>query len=227
MDFLISGIGRLLFAAFLFVAGGIGMFMAGMSGDAGPNPLFYYLSVSVLIFLVAGVAILFSPASFLASPRSKWLWWTFGISMLHPMVGFMLAVGLSGHKTAVHDSDFARICVTQHSSNPQDLAWVGWKFESDTHFTGADRKEAMSVGETECEDFKLANARVIQYVAAPWPSAGGQNRFASWSLPAGASPVHAFAISPTSTICLGIQPTLPQKGTQATWLITTEQPCSR
>jgi hypothetical protein len=95
-SWLFSATVRLLFAGFLLFFGFLGAFMAGMSGDAGPNPVFYYVCLSVLLFCLSGFTILLSPSSFLLSGSrgARWLWIAFGFSIVQPIVVITIMMGL-------------------------------------------------------------------------------------------------------------------------------------
>ena len=84
----LSLIVRAVFLCFLVGAGGFGALMVGFSGDSGTNPVFVYLSLSLLLFLGSGFFILISPARVLFSGRLLFniLWLIFFISMIQPFI---------------------------------------------------------------------------------------------------------------------------------------------
>jgi hypothetical protein len=84
---------RLAFLGFLTLIGVIGAFMISFSRMGGINPLFIYLSLSLLLCLGTGVLILFYPAKLLFSDTlaAKIIWSTFFFSDVQPFLGLLIA----------------------------------------------------------------------------------------------------------------------------------------
>jgi len=210
-EILVSIFLRLCFAAFLTVSGLIAAFMAGMSSDAGPNPVFFYLCLSVLLYVGTGIIILISPASFLfsSSKSSRFLWLIFLFSIVHPFIALVFAFFLDQPKTSGSTKvDFSthktsRICITQRSADPDNLAWVETAFGG-TAFQRWPPNMPLKAGESRCTDYSIAPKTTFSYRAYQSTSSNARDL----GLPPDdiLSQEEKFIPLPGEPICLGVVP---------------------
>ena len=220
----LSMFARILFAGFLAITTFLAILMIGFSGDSGFSPVFIYLCVSTLLFAGTGIVILVTPfTSASPLPRGyKVLVGLFVISMVQPfwvagVVKMFFTEPAVKNTAVVAIKAPATICVSQKSSDPNNIAWIDIAV-GDASYSRFPENPALGSGQTACNSYyvkPLETVKIRAYTSTP------ANAVEYWTEPGPGDVVSGTLeekISPKEQLCIAVSPvnTIPTQNTSWT-----------